>query len=113
MNDRLSILLCLTFFLFGTFSPMAQEQEAAFAQPIQEFPFTAAVYLQEPPKIQSTLHFFNQNNRTWISPSISNEIEDGFTNWLQNFPANSGACIRCWRQMVLLKRRLTGTWHQA
>ena len=86
MKHCLLSLLCLVIYAASISSARAQEQEKekeSFAQPIQEFPFMEAVYLQEQHEIQSTLSFYHTDEDASISNALGYEAEYGFTDWLQ------------------------------
>ncbi|WP_439882635.1 hypothetical protein ACSX1A_05580 [Pontibacter sp. MBLB2868] len=79
----------LSFFLLSVFpysAAFAQEQEEeedSFSQPIQEFPFAEAVYLQEKHEVQATLSYYHNYERARIGNVLNFEVEYGFTDWFQ------------------------------
>lgn len=82
LRSCFSLVLLLTC----TVPIFAQEQneENNFEQPIQEFPFSQPVYLQESGELQQTLsgnHF--ESDDEGIANSLSYEAEFGFTDWFQ------------------------------
>lgn len=61
-----------------------KKEENKFEQPVQEFPFSQPVYLQESKELQQTLtgnHF--ENNDGEMANTLSYEAEFGLTDWFQ------------------------------
>lgn len=79
------IYLFLVFFPGSMTTLYGQEndEENKFNQPIQEFPFSQPVYLQEVHEFQQTLHGAHAENDEEIVNTLGYEAEYGITDWLQ------------------------------